>query len=65
MNLPETQNHAPVTLSLLASALASVLIAYAQKKYGIDFAGQEANLQVLAVGVGYFLVNKKLPTEAV
>ena len=64
MNLPATENHAPVTVSLLASALASVVIAYAKSKYGIDFAGQEANLQVLAAGAGYFLVNKKLPEAA-
>lgn len=60
--IPTTQNHAPVTLALFASALVSVAMAFAKQKYGIDFAGEEANLQLLAIGAGYLLVNKQLPT---
>ena len=62
--IPATQNHAPVTLALFASALASVLMEFAKQKFGLDFAGQEQNLQLLAIGCGYLLVNKELPKEA-
>ena len=48
-------NHAPVTASLVAGAVVSILIAIAKAKFGLDLSGQEGNL-TLIVGalVGYY-----------
>jgi hypothetical protein len=56
--LPETVNHAPVTVALFASALVSVILALLKAKYNIDLSGQESNLQTLAIGAGYFVGQK-------
>lgn len=61
--LPEVTNHAPVTVALLANAIVGVLLALLKAKYGIDFSGQEANLQVIATAAGY-LVSTKLGVQA-
>lgn len=55
MDLPQPVNHAPVTVALFASALVSVLIALLKARYGLDLSGQEANLQTLAIGAGFFV----------
>lgn len=62
MNLPALENHAPVTAAVFASAFTAVLIAVLKSRYGVDFSGQEANLQTLAIGVGYW-VQSKLETK--
>lgn len=56
--IPQVQNHAPVTVAVFASAVASVIIAFAKAKWGVDFSGQEANLQVIATGIGYMVASK-------
>lgn len=53
--IPQTVNHAPVTVSLVASAAVAVLLALMKAKLGIDFSGQEANLITLATGMGYLV----------
>lgn len=57
MNVPQTVNHAPVTVALFASALVSVVLAVLKDRYGVDFSGQESNLQILATGFGYFVAS--------
>ena len=54
-SLPQTTNHAPVTVALVAGAAVNVLIAVVKAKFGVDFSGQEANLIVLATAVGYLV----------
>lgn len=56
--IPTAQNHAPVTVALFANAAVAVLLAVLQQRFGVDFSGQEANLQVLATGVGYLVASK-------
>jgi len=58
MQLPVTQNHAPVTVALVANAAVAILLAVLKQRYGVDFSGQEANLQVLATGLGYLVAAK-------
>lgn len=58
--VPQIHNNAPVTLGLVASAAANVAIAFAKAKYGIDFAGQEGNITVLAMGAGYLISGQGL-----
>lgn len=60
--LPATTNYAPVTVALFANAVVAILLAVLKQRYGVDFSGQEANLQVIATGVGYFVASH---TEAV
>ena len=55
MDIPTTTNHAPVTVSVFANAFVAVVIAVAKSRYQVDFSGQEANLQILATGIGYFV----------
>jgi hypothetical protein len=55
VSLPETTNHAPVTVALIANALVAVVLAILKQKFNIDFSGQEANLQVLATAAGYLV----------
>ena len=43
MQLPVTQNHAPVTVALVANAAVAILLAVLKQRYGVDFSGQEAN----------------------
>jgi hypothetical protein len=59
MEMPQVQNHAPVTVALVANAVVAILIEMAKRKYGVDFSGQEANLQVLATGLGYLIAGKQ------
>jgi len=56
--LPQVQNHAPVTVALVANAAVAILLAVLKQRYGVDFSGQEANLQVLATGLGFLVVGK-------
>ena len=58
MELPITQNHAPVTVALVANAVVAILLAVLKQRYGVDFSGQEANLQVLATGIGFLVAGK-------
>lgn len=58
MNLPSVENHAPVTVALVANAAVAILLAVLKQRYGVDFSGQEANLQVLATGLGFLVQNK-------
>lgn len=55
MDLPQTTNHAPVTVALIASSAVAVLIAVVKAKFQVDFSGQEANLTVLATAIGYLV----------
>ena len=52
--MPTPTNHAPVTVALVASSVTALLIAFA-KNYGVDLAGQEAHIQVLATAAGYLI----------
>jgi len=56
--LPQVQNHAPVTVALVANAAVAILLAVLKQRYGVDFSGQEANLQVLATGLGFLVQSK-------
>jgi hypothetical protein len=58
MAMPTTQNHAPVTVALIANAAVAILLAVLKQRYGVDFSGQEAHLQVLATGLGYLVAGK-------
>lgn len=58
--LPVVTNHASVTVGLMANAAAAIIIAFCKAKFDIDFAGQEANLQVLATGFGYLVAGVKV-----
>lgn len=56
--VPSVTNHAPVTVALISAAAANVIIHYAKTKLGVDFAGLESDLQVLATGFGYLVAGK-------
>ena len=56
--LPQTTNHSPVTVAVFANAFVAVVIAILKQRYGVDFSGQEANLQLLATGAGFFVAGK-------
>ena len=58
MELPQVQNHAPVTVALVANAAVAILLAVLKQRYGVDFSGQEANLQVLATGLGFLVQSR-------
>ena len=58
MNLPTPENHAPVTVALVANALVAIILAVLKQRYNVDFSGQEANLQVLATGLGYLVAGR-------
>ena len=60
MELPQTTNHAPVTVALIANALVAVLLAVLKERYKVDFSGQEANMQVLATAAGYLIAGQKV-----
>jgi len=60
MDLPQTTNHAPVTVALIANALVAVGLAIAKQRFGVDFSGQEANLQVIATAAGYLVAGVKV-----
>jgi len=49
------QNHAPVSVTLVAAALTSIVIALAKAKLGIDLSGQEANVTIIAGAVAGYL----------
>jgi len=47
-------NHAPVTATLLASAVTSVMLTLMKAKYGLDLNGQEANITIIVGAIiGY------------
>jgi|SRR6267154_1188210 len=47
-------NHAPVTATLLASAVTSVALTLMKAKYGLDLNGQEANITIIVGAIiGY------------
>jgi len=58
MPVPTVTNHAPVTVALIAAAAANVIMHYSKAKFGVDFAGLESDLQVLATGFGYLVAGK-------
>ena len=58
MEMPQVVNHAPVTVALVANAFVAILLAVLKQRYGVDFSGQEANLQVLATGLGFLVQSK-------
>lgn len=55
MPVPTLQNNTQVTLTLAANAVAAIVIQIAKQRYQVDFSGQEANIQVLANFIGYFV----------
>jgi hypothetical protein len=55
MDVPQVTNNAPLTVALVANAICAIVIAVAKQRFQVDFSGQEANLQVLATGLGYFV----------
>ena len=55
---PQLTNHAPVTVALVANAVVAILLAVLQQRYGVDFSGQQTNLQVLATGLGYLVAGR-------
>ena len=58
MPVPTATNHAPVTVALVANAAVAIALAILKQRYDVDFSGQEANLQVLATGLGYLVAAK-------
>lgn len=58
MTFPQVENHAPVTVALVANAAVAILLAVLKQRYGVDFSGQEANLQVLATGLGFLVQSR-------
>ena len=58
MQAPQLENHAPVTVALVANAVVAILLAVLKQRYNVDFSGQETNLQVLATGLGYLVARK-------
>ena len=56
--LPQLTNHAAVSVTLVASAITSIIIALAKSKYGIDLSGQEANVTIVAGAVAGYLTGK-------
>ena len=58
MPVPTVTNHASVTVAVFANAVVAVLIAVAKQRYDVDFSGQEANLQLIATGLGFFVASK-------
>ena len=58
MDMPTATNHAPVTVAVFANALVAVIIAVAKERYKVVFSGQEANLQLIATGLGFFVAGK-------
>ena len=53
------QNHAPVSVTLVASAIASITIALLKSKLGFDLSGQEANVTIIAGAIaGYLTVGQ-------
>lgn len=53
--VPEVTNHAPVTVAVFASAVASVSMKLAHQKFGIDFGGMEGDIQTIAVFFAFFV----------
>ena len=58
MQAPQLENHAPVTVALVANAVVAILLAVLKQRYNVDFSGQETNLQVLATGLGYLVAGR-------
>jgi len=58
VSVPTVTNHAPVTVALMANAIVAITLAILKDRYQIDFSGQEANLQVIATGLAYFVAPK-------
>ena len=58
MAMPVPTNHAQVTVAVFANAVVAVFIAVAKQRYDVDFSGQEANLQLIATGLGFFVSAK-------
>jgi energy-converting hydrogenase Eha subunit A len=56
--VPSLTNHAPVSVSFVASAIASIVIALAKAKYGIDLSGQEANVTIVAGAIAGYLTSR-------
>jgi len=53
------QNHAPVSVTLVASAITSIALALIKAKLGIDLSGQEANVTIIAGAIaGYLTVGQ-------
>jgi hypothetical protein len=51
-------NHPKVSASVLAGAVASLVLALAKAHWGVDLVGQEANITVVVMGViGYLVPN--------
>ena len=59
MQAPQLENHAPVTVALVANAVVAILLAVLKQRYNVDFSGQETNLQVLATGLGYLVAGRQ------
>jgi hypothetical protein len=57
-SLPQLTNHAPVSVTLVASAVTSILIALAKSKYGIDLSGQEANVTIVVGALAGYLTGR-------
>ena len=55
MEAPKLENHAPVTVALVANAVVAIILAVLKQRYNVDFSGQETNLQVLATAIGYMV----------
>jgi hypothetical protein len=53
------QNHAPVSVTLVASAIASIVIALLKSKLDFDLSGQEAHITIIAGAIaGYLTVGQ-------
>lgn len=59
-SVPLPSNNPGVTVGLISAAAAQVAIAFMRAKWGIDFAGQEGNLTILATGFGYWASGQKV-----
>jgi hypothetical protein len=57
-SLPQLTNHAPVSVTLVSSAVTAILIALAKSKYGIDLSGQEANVTIVVGALAGYLTGR-------
>lgn len=48
-------NHAPVSVTLVASAITSIALALFKAKLGVDLSGQEANVTIVVGALAGYL----------
>lgn len=56
--VPQLTNHAPVSVTLVASAITSVVIAFLKARYQVDLAAQEANITIIVGAIAGYLTGR-------